>query len=245
MKKKFELSATALKVAAIIAMTIDHCAFAFVPADSAAYFIMRFFGRLTAPIMSFFIAEGFVYTKSRKKYFSRLLIFGLISQPFYITLILGRIPTTFLEYVSTLNVMFTFALSLLSLQILTEKKLPTVVKAILIGACFMLADICDWSYIIPAWTIIFFLFRKEKAKRNTAFIAVSVVLLILRYLPCYKNIGQFSFMFGVIPALILISLYNGKRFGTSSPIIQKISRRGFYVYYPLHIFVIILIKNLL
>ncbi len=245
MKSKFELSATALKVAAVIAMTIDHCAFAFLTENSAAYFIMRFFGRLTAPIMSFFITEGFIYTKSRKKYFARLLIFALISQPFYITLILGRTPTSIFEFVSTLNVMVTFALSLLSLHILTEKKLPTYAKILLIGFCFMLADICDWSYIIPAWTIIFCLFRKEKAKRNAAFIAVSVVLLILRYLPCYENFGQFSFMSGVMLALIPISLYNGKRCGNSNPAIKKISRWGFYIYYPLHIFVIILIKNLL
>lgn len=244
MKNKFELSATALKVAAVIAMTIDHCAFAFVPADDAAYFLMRFFGRLTAPIMSFFIAEGFVYTKSRRKYLARLLIFALISQPFYITLILGRTPINFQEFVSSLNVMFTFAMSLISLRIFTEKKLPIIAKIFLIGFCFMLADVCDWSYIIPVWTIIFYLFREKKLKRNVLFMASSVGLLILRYLPCYEDFGQFSFMFGVLLALIPINLYNGKRCKNSSQIIQKISRWGFYVYYPLHILAIVMIKNL-
>ena len=54
MKKK--CSASALKLLAIIAMTVDHTALMFVPQESLLYYLMRLFGRLTAPIMAFFIA---------------------------------------------------------------------------------------------------------------------------------------------------------------------------------------------
>ena len=59
-------NATTIKVIAIIAMTLDHIAYTFVPPESTATYIMRLFGRITAPLMCFFIAEGFrhrVYPK--------------------------------------------------------------------------------------------------------------------------------------------------------------------------------------
>ncbi len=53
MKHKITFSAASLKYIALLAMTIDHIAFVFVPSDTALHFLMRLFGRLTAPIMSF------------------------------------------------------------------------------------------------------------------------------------------------------------------------------------------------
>ena len=74
------LNRTFLKLLAITAMTCDHAALAFLSSDSVLYYLMRGFGRITAPIMAFFIAEGFMHTKSRIKYLSRLGAFALISQ---------------------------------------------------------------------------------------------------------------------------------------------------------------------
>lgn len=236
-KKKIRLSAAVLKLIAIIAMTVDHCAYAFVSPDSLLYFVMRFAGRMTAPIMSSFIAEGFVHTKSRKKYLARLLMFAVISQPFYIVFYLNRVPKNFFEFVSSLNVMFTLALSLISLMILTEKKLHITVKIILFGVCLMLSDMCDWTYIIPVWTVIFYFFREEKTKRNILFVTAAVVLPIIRYLPFYDDPKDYLFMLGAAFAIIPISLYSGQ-LGKGS----KITRLGFYIYYPLHLILIIFIK---
>lgn len=66
---KQKLTANNLKVLAIISMTVDHIAFLFVDQHSLLYYFMRMFGRLTAPIMAFFIAEGFQHTSSRKNIF--------------------------------------------------------------------------------------------------------------------------------------------------------------------------------
>lgn len=215
-------------------MTLDHIAYVFLNPDSSAYFLMRFFGRFTAPIMAFFIAEGFVYTSSRKKYFLRLFAFGIISQPFYFLMIFSRPPENSFEFFTNLNVMFTLCSSLLSLIILENKKISLAGKAILIGICFAIADLCDWSYIIPAWTITFFLFKKSKYK-NTAFIIISVLMLIQRFMQSAYNLG-------VLFALIPLNLYSGKQNFNKNKFAKSIGKRMFYIYYPLHIAVIVFLK---
>lgn len=234
MNKKF-LSATALKYIAVIAMTIDHIAFLFVPPESPLYFIMRLMGRLTAPVMSFFIVEGFVYTRNYKKYFLRMFVFAIISQPFYFVMIFRRTPQNTTEFLMNLNVMFNFCISLIMLKIVSGR-LRTEKKILLSGICFMLADLCDWSFIIPAWVLIFFFFRNSKF-RTALFISVSVVLITLKYLPTYNSFSAFSYQYGVLLAIVLIDLYNGRRSENHA----KINRWFFYIYYPLHIAVIELI----
>lgn len=73
-----KLNSNHLKMIAIIAMTIDHFSDLICPQfpmDSAAIFL-HIIGRLTAPIMWFFICEGYYYTRNIKKYILRLLVFA-------------------------------------------------------------------------------------------------------------------------------------------------------------------------
>ena len=76
-----KLNSNHLKIIAIIAMTIDHIADLLYPGMPNIFIsnVMHIIGRLTAPIMFFFICEGYHYTKDIKKYISRLFIFALIS----------------------------------------------------------------------------------------------------------------------------------------------------------------------
>ena len=66
--------ANTLKLIAIIAMTIDHIADLLYPGmpNNIIPNICHIIGRLTAPIMFFFICEGYFYTKDVKKYIKRL-----------------------------------------------------------------------------------------------------------------------------------------------------------------------------
>ena len=70
-----------LKLIAIIAMTIDHATDLLFPGfpSQPAPLVLHFVGRLTAPIMWFFVCEGFHYTKDVKKYMMRLGVFAIIS----------------------------------------------------------------------------------------------------------------------------------------------------------------------
>lgn len=59
------LSANQLKAIAVIAMTADHLAWTFFPGYSEILFalLLHILGRIAAPIMWFFIAEGFFILK--------------------------------------------------------------------------------------------------------------------------------------------------------------------------------------
>lgn len=77
--EKRPLSANALKYIAVIAMVIDHIGWAWVPTASVLGQLMHLIGRFTAPIMCFFIAEGYYHTRDVNKYLTRLFVFALIS----------------------------------------------------------------------------------------------------------------------------------------------------------------------
>ena len=81
MKPKLRLNANHLKLIAIIAMTIDHvCDLIYpgFPAELGAIGL-HIVGRLTAPIMWFFVCEGYHYTHNVKKYMLRMGVFSIIS----------------------------------------------------------------------------------------------------------------------------------------------------------------------
>ncbi|MDR2558624.1 MAG: hypothetical protein LBC86_03640 [Oscillospiraceae bacterium] len=128
MKKAAILSANTLKLIALVAMTFDHTALLFVDADTLLWIVMRLIGRLTMPIMCFFIAEGYHYTKNRRKYLVRMAMFAAISQPFYFIILFGRLPTGAAESLTNWNVLYTFCVSLVLLLIVDSKKVNTLDK---------------------------------------------------------------------------------------------------------------------
>ena len=77
--ENLKFNATQLKYIAIIAMTIDHLGWLLYPGlvKGAVPVTMHIIGRLTAPIMWYFIAEGCYYTKNIKKYL--IFSFALVS----------------------------------------------------------------------------------------------------------------------------------------------------------------------
>ena len=82
---KLSLNRTQLKFIAIVSMVIDHIAWGFVDFYSPLGQILHVCGRLTVPIMCFFIAEGFRKTKDLKRYIFRMASFAAISIiPFYL-----------------------------------------------------------------------------------------------------------------------------------------------------------------
>lgn len=80
-----------LKLVAMISMLIDHTGKMFFP----QYRIMRIIGRLAFPLYAYCIAVGGVYSKNKLKYLSRILLMGLISQPFYAVALAHTVPTMY------------------------------------------------------------------------------------------------------------------------------------------------------
>lgn len=228
-----------LKILAVIAMTVDHIAFAFLPQDSAAYYIMWLFGRLAAPIMTFLLTEGYRHTHSKRKYLRRLIVFAGISQPVYFQFVFGRLPQNAPEYLTHWNVLFTLAIGFLVMVLFDSEKIWTVPSLILLGVLISLAHFGDWSYLIPAWTIIFFCYyRCDTRKMIALFALASVTLQTLVYLKEFDSFALFS-QFGTLLALIPISMYNGEH-GTVRN--KSLNRWFFYVYYPAHMIVLLMLR---
>ena len=101
------MSSFVLKVIAIITMFCDHFGDAFIGHTS----FFNLIGRIAFPIFAFQITEGYIHTKSLKKYMTRLGIFAIISQIPFILFIRKFINPTSIS----LNVFFTLFLGLLSI----------------------------------------------------------------------------------------------------------------------------------
>ena len=237
------LSATDLKILAIIAMTVDHTAFLLVNSHSLLYYFMQMFGRLTAPIMVFLLTEGYRHTHNRKKYLARLFMFAGITQPIYFLFLHGRMPENAAEFLLHWNVMFTLAIGLLVMILFDSEKIQTAPSLILLGVLISLAHFGDWSYLIPAWTIIFFCYYKRDTKKMIVlFVLASVALQTLLYLKEFDSFALFSFQYGTLLALIPISMYNGQHGNARH---KNLNRWFFYVYYPAHMVVLLVIQGVL
>lgn len=122
LKKIQVLNGAQLKYIAFASMLIDHVNKAiilpYLEVGSTLSKISSVFdvlGRIAFPLFSFFIVEGFFRTHSRKKYLINLLFFAVISEIPY-DMFSSKV---FLEFRLN-NVLFSLALSLISIWILDE-----------------------------------------------------------------------------------------------------------------------------
>ncbi len=236
MEKK--LNSNHLKLIAIIAMTIDHATDLFYPSFPAQPLpiALHIIGRLAAPIMWFFIAEGYHYTHSIKKYLLRLGIFAIISHFAYCFAFgLNFIPfeTGVFNQTSVIYPLFVSVL-VLWLQDTEFKKFNNAIKNVLIFVLIWSAFPADWS-CIAVLAIIGIYRNRENLKRQT-FVMMMWVLL-------YAVVSFFfvSKIYGLVePFVILVyplmKQYNGQR-GKATWL-----KWFFYIYYPAHLIIIGIIR---
>ncbi len=211
-----------IKLIAVFTMFLDHYAIAFMCECSTAYEAFRILGRMTTPIMCFFIAEGYHHTSDIKKYFLRLLIAAIISH-FPNALLFGY---SIWEFWHATSVMWALLCGLAALVIYNSEKLNFVFKIFMIGLCCFASYPATWNYIAVLWVLLFGICRDNKTKL-AGFVLIGLIYITQWYvygssLPLYLRLG----IFGAIP---LLALYNGQR-GYSNKVIQY----GFYIFYPLH-----------
>ena len=85
-------SADTIKYIAIAAMVLNHLANVFREDGTMLCECLKAVGYFTAPAMIYFLVEGYYHTRSRKKYFQRLLIFGAVSEvPFCLAFTENRV----------------------------------------------------------------------------------------------------------------------------------------------------------
>lgn len=251
-ERQYGVTGAVLKNAAYITMFIDHF-FAVIflnymnlhlvdgawdPRLQPVYRAGRAVGRIAFILFAFLITEGFFYTKNRKRFLLRLLLFALLSEiPFdlafsgklfawksqnvYWTLFLGVLLLTLWEYLSRYRSVLIRMVRILIV--------PIVCTVAFLGAT-------DYRFMGILLIFTFYLTRKEDGGIRML-VAGMVMLLgtwgsnLIRYAGIYSVRYLFRFslreMYGLY-AFLLIFLYNGEKG-------RQLPKPFYYGFYPVHL----------
>lgn len=224
------LNANQIKLIAIVAMTLDHLVWTLFPDYNTEWFVVLFhiIGRLTAPIMWFFIAEGYHYTHDIKKYATRLFLLAAISH-FAYNFCFG-IP--FIPFQTTVfnqtGVVWSLAWGLVLLYIHDQKPWKPWLKSLITMAVCLITFPSDWS-CIATMAILYIGLHRGNFKKQMACMMLWIAAYALVYFLFIDKVYAFIQLFTCL-TIPLLRLYNGKR-GTMKGI-----GKLFYIYYPLHLF---------
>ena len=228
-----KLNSNHLKLIAITAMTIDHIAWISFPGFQTKWYVimLHIIGRLTAPIMWFFIVEGYNHTRNIKKYLTRLFIFALVSHFAYaIAFGIPFIPNSIFNATSVLWSLFC---SVILLMILDNEKINKYLKILLFILIFLITFPSDWS-CIAVFAIIFMNKYKDNFKKKMFYMMIATLMYSIVYFIFIDKVYAFVQLFTCLTIPILY-LYNGQR--------GKLNLKYlFYIYYPLHLFIIGIIR---
>lgn len=222
-----------LKYIAVIAMIMDHIAMWFIPSTLHIWFIFRVIGRLTAPIMCFFLAEGYFYTQSKKKYGLRLFSFAVISQIPYSLAKHNKLFTLDFSMIFTLFLCF-------NILLIYDKVKNNLIKWLCIVVLIFISFLGDWGIFAPLWVLIFWIFRGNKSAIIIRYSVISTMVISLNIVFCVMNnmyLKFAMFQIGVFGAIPLSLMYNGEP-GRNN----LFNKWFFYIIYPLHLLVIAIIK---
>lgn len=224
------MSGCILKLIAALSMLIDHAGLLLFP---GAHW-MRIAGRLAFPIYAYFIAEGFRYTRSRKRYFLRIFLLGLACQTVY----------TIADRTLYLGILLTFSFSIL-LMWLTDAarrafrehtpdrylRAAAAAAATLAAALlchFVTVDYGFFGILTPVLASLF----DDKPSR------IAALSLGLAAVATAELLGGNTTQLASAFAVPLLALYNGK------PGRYRL-KTFFYLFYPTHLALLQLIAWLL
>ena len=186
--------------------------------------ILNVAGRIAFPIFAFTLNEGYVHTRSLKKYLLRLFIFAVSIQ----------MPSILFGYDYPMNIFFTLFLGLLSIYIFNLKKMNVILKIILIGFILFFSQKFKLDYGIYGILVIinFNIFRNNKFKILMNFLVLNIYNVIFPKVFDLPDTQLFSLI-----SLVFIFMYNGEK--------GRSMKYFFYLFYPIHFFILEVIKFIL
>ena len=239
--KRFGLSGNALKVIAIIAMTIDHVAWMRIEAYEQAEVPLQIFlhciGRLTAPIMFSFVAEGYHHTRNFWKYVGRMALLAVVSHFAFCYFAQPSFNPIENMIFNQTSIAWPLLWGLLLLKTWDNEKWNVWLKALITVIGCALTCTSDWSCAAPLAILLVGRSRGNFCKQMLWLMAV-VTLYAIAFFKINNQIYGMVHMacWLTVP---LLALYNGQR--------GKCRWLGkfFYWYYPAHMALIGVILRLL
>ena len=235
MKKR--LNANHLKMIAIIAMTLDHAADLIYPGfpSNPIAIILHTIGRLTAPIMWFFVCEGFHYTRNLRKYLCRMFVFSVISHFAYcfaFGISLLPFSSGFFNQTSVIWPLFWAIVSLWLVNSATIFKMWQ--KHLLLIIINLITFPSDWS-CIAVMAIVSMYGHRGDLKRQLGNMILGVIIYAAVSYFCVNKVYA-VIQLGVILVYPFLSQYNGQK-GSANWM-----KWFFYFYYPAHLIIVGLIR---
>lgn len=238
MERKIGLNANQLKTIAIIAMTVDHLVWTVCPGYSTKWWVilLHIVGRLTAPIMWFFIAEGYHHTKNLKKYAVRLFVLAFISHFAYnFCFGIPFIPFKTSVFNQT-GVVWSLAWGLVLLYISDNEKLKQWQKVLLTLIICIITFPSDWS-CIATLAVLYIGANRGNFKKQMICMMIFTFMYALVYFFFIDKIYAIIQLFTCL-TIPLLKQYNGER-GK-----WKGMSKLFYIYYPAHLVICGIIRIL-
>jgi hypothetical protein len=216
----FDFGRELFKWIAIITMTVDHVGVILYP----EFEVLRLIGRLSFPLFAYLLILGSETTRNVRNYFIRLFVFALISQvPFFLALDNGPFDS--------LNIFFTLSAGLLFIHFF--KKTSLLVLAPVVAALVL-----PFDYSIYGIAVIGSMYILNE---NTKLAVAALIMLNTLFLVPW-NIQFLSI--SAIPLIVLhkngsLKITRETTEGFKIPLWRKYF---FYVYYPLHLTLLYILK---
>ena len=218
------ISSAVLQIIAIVTMVIDHIGYYLLP----DCIILRIIGRLAFPIFAFMLVEGFRHTRSRHRYFARLVIAAAISQALIYLL------SYLYNYYYGHNVIFTLAFAFITLMCAEQGGFYLVAVPLLILAAGALE--CEYGVYGVVLVLGYYYANRLFANRIILRIMAYLIVLVATMSSLALDNNWIIQIFGIF-AIAPIALYSGKKG-------RRLPRLFGYVFYPAHLAVFLLIKLL-
>ena len=221
------MSSFALHIWAMLLMLCDHLQLTLLP-DLP---ILRCVGRLAFPLFAFMAVEGYLHTRSLKKYLLRLLMLAVISEIPFDLLVSGSVFDPMHQ-----NVIWTIILGLCCIRAFEDisADLKKILSAVVIIASLAAAIIArvDYSSAGVLTLLAFYAFRGNTVRcRLMQLLSLAFINLVL--------LGGIEFAFPyqalAVLSLPIIWLYDGSQ-GPHNGFIKAAN----YLFYPAHMLILAL-----
>ena len=232
------LSRDVIKYVAMVTMLLNHIAHVFLTRGTPTYEVLEDIGIFTAPVMCFFLVEGYSYTRSKFKYGLRLFLFALLSQ----------IPFQLAFGHKTLNMIFTLLCCFLILVVM-EKVISPLLQIPLCVLLTMATVAADWPLVAPILTIMLASGMGNRKKLACGFGATYLLFAMLNtqnymfgvqgdWTPYAVGHAALSGLGILIAGAVVLFFYNGERAQKG----RNFAKWFFYIFYPGHLLVLYMIK---
>lgn len=225
---RFQLTSNQLKLIALVIMTIDHIGEFLLP----QYRILRIIGRLAFPIFAYMIAEGCRFTSNRARYLGTVFGVGVLYQ----------LVVFCLTKSLSMSILITFSMSISLIYCIGWARDRGGWRWLLCAAAFFAAYfLCellpialhatdyhiDYRITGVVLPVLIYLADSRWSRLGAAALGLTLVALQCGGIQWYA-----------LAALPLLALYGGQR--------GKVNLKYlFYIYYPLHLIVLRVIRLLL